>query len=42
MLAFLRYGDLSPDLVYEGSARAGYKILPGPATSRACGAILSR
>ena len=32
MLAFLRhYGDLSPDLVYEGSARAGYKILPGPA-----------
>jgi monoamine oxidase len=33
MLAFLRhYGDLSPDLVYEGSARAGYKILPGPAS----------
>ena len=32
MLAFLRhYGDLSPDLVYEGSTRAGYKILPGPA-----------
>ncbi|HEX7204046.1 MAG TPA: FAD-dependent oxidoreductase [Xanthobacteraceae bacterium] len=32
MLAFLRhYGDLSPDLVYQGSARAGYKILPGPA-----------
>ena len=32
MLAFLRhYGDLSPDLVYEGSTRAGYKVLPGPA-----------
>ena len=32
MLAFLRhYGDLSADLVYEGSTRAGYKILPGPA-----------
>jgi hypothetical protein len=32
MLAFLRhYGDLSPDLVYEGSTRAGYKTLPGPA-----------
>ena len=32
MLAFLRqYGDLSPDLLYRGSTRAGYKILPGPA-----------
>jgi monoamine oxidase len=32
MLAFLRhYGDLSPALVYEGSTRAGYKVLPGPA-----------
>jgi monoamine oxidase len=32
MLAFLRhYGDLSPGLVYEGSTRAGYKVLPGPA-----------
>ena len=32
MLAFLRqYGDLSPDLLYEGSPRAGYKALPGPA-----------
>jgi monoamine oxidase len=32
MLAFLRhYGDLSPDLRYEGSTRSGYKTLPGPA-----------
>ncbi len=32
MLAFLRqYGDLSPDLLYKGSTRSGYKILPGPA-----------
>jgi monoamine oxidase len=32
MLAFLRrYGDLSADLVYRGSTRSGYKILPGPA-----------
>ena len=32
MLAFLRqYGDLSPDLLYKGSPRAGYKTLPGPA-----------
>jgi monoamine oxidase len=32
MLAFLRqYGDLSPDLLYKGSARSGYKTLPGPA-----------
>jgi monoamine oxidase len=32
MLAFLRhYGDLTPDLRYEGSTRAGYKTLPGPA-----------
>ena len=32
MLAFLRqYGDLSPDLLYKGSTRAGYKTLPGPA-----------
>ena len=31
MLAFLRqYGDLSPDLLYKGSTRAGYKTLPGP------------
>jgi monoamine oxidase len=29
MLAFLRtYGDLSPDLVYRGSTRSGYKSLP--------------
>ena len=33
MLAFLRqYGDLSADLLYKGSPRAGYKTLPGPAT----------
>src|SRR5438093_4664644 len=25
------YGDLSPDLRYEGSTRSGYKTLPGPA-----------
>jgi monoamine oxidase len=32
MLAFLRqYGDLSPDLLYRGSTRAGYGTLPGPA-----------
>ena len=32
MLAFLRqYGDLSPDLLYRGSTRSGYKTLPGPA-----------
>jgi monoamine oxidase len=32
MLAFLRqYGDLSPDLLFNGSTRSGYKILPGPA-----------
>jgi monoamine oxidase len=32
MLAFLRqYGDLSPDLVYKGSPRSGYKVLPGAA-----------
>src|SRR4029078_1821709 len=32
MLAFLRhYGELSPELVYAGSTRAGYKVLPGPA-----------
>ena len=32
MLAFLQhYGDLSPDLLYKGSTRAGYKTLPGPA-----------
>jgi monoamine oxidase len=32
MLAFLRdYGDLSPDLLYKGSERSGYKTLPGPA-----------
>ena len=30
MLVFLRkYGDLSPDYFYKGSARSGYKILPG-------------
>jgi len=32
MLAFLQhYGDLSPDLRYDGSTRSGYKTLPGPA-----------
>jgi monoamine oxidase len=30
MLEFLReYGDLSPDLFYKGSPRAGYKVSPG-------------
>jgi monoamine oxidase len=29
MLAFLKtYGDLSPDLVFRGSTRSGYRILP--------------
>src|SRR5580704_12559603 len=29
MLAFLRtYGDLTPDLLFKGSTRSGYKILP--------------
>ena len=32
LIAFLRqYGDLSPDLIYKGSPRAGYASLPGPA-----------
>jgi monoamine oxidase len=32
MVAFLRqYGDLSPDLLFKGSTRSGYKTLPGPA-----------
>jgi len=32
MLEFLRkYGDLSPDNFYKGSARSGYKTLPGAA-----------
>jgi monoamine oxidase len=32
MLAFLQhYGDLSPDLLYRGSTRSGYRTLPGPA-----------
>jgi monoamine oxidase len=32
MLAFLRqYGDLSPDLLFKGSTRSGFKTLPGPA-----------
>jgi monoamine oxidase len=32
MLTFLRqYGDLSPDLLYTGSTRSGYKTLPGAA-----------
>jgi monoamine oxidase len=32
MLAFLRdYGDLSEDLVYQGSSRSGFKTLPGAA-----------
>jgi monoamine oxidase len=31
LLAFLRqYGDLSPDMLYKGSARSGYLTLPGP------------
>src|SRR5262245_9026699 len=35
MLAFLQhYGDLSPNLRYEGSTRSGYKTLPGPAERR--------
>ena len=30
MLEFLvKYGDLSPDYFYRGSARSGYKVLPG-------------
>jgi monoamine oxidase len=30
MVAFLQqYGDLSPDLFYKGSVRAGYKVAPG-------------
>jgi monoamine oxidase len=30
MLVFLRkYGDLSPDHFYKGSARSGYKVMPG-------------
>ena len=33
LLAFLRqYGDLSPDLLYKGSTRSGYRTLPGPAS----------
>jgi monoamine oxidase len=32
LLAFLRqYGDLTPDLLYQGSTRSGYVSLPGPA-----------
>jgi monoamine oxidase len=32
MLAFLRrYGDLTPDLKFRGSARSGYRTLPGAA-----------
>jgi monoamine oxidase len=32
MVAFLRqYGDLSPDLLFKGSTRSGYRTLPGPA-----------
>jgi len=32
MLTFLQhYGDLSPDLRYQGSTRSGFKTLPGPA-----------
>jgi monoamine oxidase len=32
MLAFLkRYGDLSPDFLFRGSTRSGYKTLPGAA-----------
>jgi monoamine oxidase len=31
LIAFLRnYGDLSKDNLYQGSERAGYKVLPGP------------
>jgi monoamine oxidase len=30
LIAFLKqYGDLSPDLLFKGSSRAGYKVLPG-------------
>jgi monoamine oxidase len=30
MLEFLRtYGDLSPDYLYKGSRRSGYKVMPG-------------
>jgi len=33
MLAFLRkYGDLSPNYFYKGSARSGYKVMPGAGT----------
>jgi monoamine oxidase len=32
MAEFLRqYGDLSPDLVFKGTTRSGYSVLPGPA-----------
>jgi monoamine oxidase len=32
MIAFLRqYGDLSPDLLFKGSTRSGYRTLPGAA-----------
>ena len=32
MIAFLKqYGDLSPDLFYKGSSRAGFKVNPGAA-----------
>jgi monoamine oxidase len=35
MAAFLRiYGDLTPDMRYQGSTRSGYKTLPGPADVR--------
>ncbi len=31
MVAFLQqYGDLSPDLVFRGTTRSGYRTLPGP------------
>ena len=31
LIAFLRnYGDLTKDNLYQGSERAGYKVLPGP------------
>jgi len=34
MLEFLvKYGDLSPDYFYRGSARSGYKVLPGAGDS---------
>lgn len=33
VVAFLRqYGDLNPDLLYEGSTRSGYRIPPGAAS----------